>query len=58
MYAEAKFLISNENGDKDYSDSQFSIRYSLSDNKWHATNIDDRKMKIDEEKLIEAFKKT
>lgn len=58
LYAEAKFLIQNENEDKNYSDSQFSIRYSLSDNKWHATNIDDRKMKIDEQKLIDAFKKT
>lgn len=48
LFAEARFLIENENLDKEYADSLFSVRFSLDDMKWHATNMDDRKMKIDE----------
>ena len=49
-----RFIVDNgESSDSNYSDTQFSIRYNVDDLEWHATCLDDRKMKFPEEKLIE-----
>lgn len=40
-------LVSNgDKSDSAYSDTRFGIRFSLGDMKWHAVNLDDRKMQI------------
>lgn len=47
------FLLTNgEGNDAKFQDSKFSVRFSTNDMKWHATCLDDRKMKFDEDELI------
>lgn len=47
------FLLTNGEGNESkFEDSKFSVRFSLDDFKWHATCLDDRKMKFDQEALI------
>lgn len=47
------FLLTNGEGSESrFSDSKFSVRFSVDDFKWHATCLDDRKMKFDEQALI------
>ena len=52
--AQISLLINNgDDADQKYSDTRFGIYFSADDLKWHATNLDDSKMKIDgEEDLI------
>ena len=40
------------------SDTKFSVRFDISDMKWHATCIDNRKMKFPEDKLLNAVFKS
>ena len=41
-----------ENAGGEYADSEFSVRFTTDDLKWHATCLDDRKMQFDEQKLV------
>ena len=54
VVAEITTLVTNgEDSRSDNAETKFSIRFDSSDLKWHATNLDNRKMKIDgEEELI------
>lgn len=54
VVAEITTLVTNGEASKsNKADTKFSIRFDSSDLKWHATNLDNRKMKIDgEEELI------
>lgn len=53
IIASMNFMLSNgDDNDSKHDDTEFSVRFDVSDCKWHATCIDDRKMKIPEEKLI------
>lgn len=53
VVAEMKFIVMNdENSDSKHSDTQFSVRFDASDLKWHATNLDNRKQKIDKEDIL------
>jgi len=59
VIAEIRTLIDNAEGsDKDYSDSQFSIRFTTDDFKWHATCLDDRKMQLPEDVLVKKVLST
>lgn len=54
VVAEIRTQLENVEGSgEDYSDSLFSVRFSADDFKWHATCLDDRKMKFPEDKLVE-----
>lgn len=53
VIAQMNFLLTNgEGNDAKFQDSKFSVRFSTNDMKWHATCLDDRKMKFDEDELI------
>lgn len=53
VIAQMNFLLTNgEGNDAKFQDSKFSVRFSTDDMKWHATCLDDRKMKFDEDALI------
>ena len=53
VIAQMNFLLTNgEDNDAKFQDSKFSVRFSTDDMKWHATCLDDRKMKFDEDELI------
>ena len=50
VIAEIRCIMTNgEGSDSKFSDSKFSVRFSIDDFKWHATNLDDRKMKLPED---------
>lgn len=57
IIAEVTCILNNEEGsDSNYSDTKFSVRFDVNDLKWHATNLDNRKMKItNEEALIKKI---
>ena len=47
------FLLSNtDDSDTKFSDTKFSVRFNINDMKWHATCLDDRKMKFPEDEVI------
>ena len=47
------FLVTNgDNSDAKFEDTKFSVRFSVDDFKWHATCLDDRKMKFPEDEVI------
>lgn len=59
VIAEIKTQIENaESSDNEYSDSVFSVRFTVDDFKWHATCIDDRKMKFPEDTLVKKVLST
>ena len=48
--AQITVLVNNgDDADQKYADTRFGVYFSADDLKWHATNLDDRKMKIDGE---------
>lgn len=53
VIAEMKFILMNakDNSTK-HSDTKFSVRFDTSDLKWHLTNLDDRKAKIEKEDVL------
>lgn len=57
VIAEIRTQIENA-GDNQYADSEFSVRFTTDDFKWHATCIDDRKMSFNEQQLIDKVLKT
>jgi hypothetical protein len=47
------FLLSNaDDSDTKFSDTKFSVRFNINDMKWHATCLDDRKMKFPEDEVV------
>lgn len=55
IIAELRCIISNgENSESNLNDTKFSVRLDANDCKWHATCLDNRKMKFPEDKLIDA----
>lgn len=51
--AEMSFILMNkEDSSADQSDTKFSLRFDVSDLKWHITNLDDRKKKIEKEDVL------
>lgn len=53
VVAQMTFLATNgEKSDSKFQDTKFSVRFNVDDLKWHATNLDNRKMKFDEDKII------
>lgn len=53
VIAKMNFVIDNaESSDSNYSDTHFSVRFDADDLQWHATCLDDRKMKFPEETLV------
>ena len=53
VIAEVTVLLTNgKDSDTKFSDTKFSVRFNVYDMKWHATNLDDRKMKFPEETVI------
>lgn len=53
IIAEITCILNNADGsESNYSDTKFSIRFDISDMKWHATNLDNRKMKITNEDAL------
>lgn len=53
IIAEVTCILDNgEDSDSNYSDTKFSFRFDLKDLKWHATNLDNRKMKISNEDAL------
>ena len=55
IIAELRCIISNgENGESNLNDTKFSVRLDANDCKWHATCLDNRKMKFPEDKLIDS----
>lgn len=53
VVAQMTFLATNgEKSDSKFQDTKFSVRFNIDDLKWHATNLDNRKMKFDEDKII------
>lgn len=51
--AEMSFILMNkEDSSADKSDTKFSLRFDVSDLKWHITNLDDRKKKIEKEDVL------
>lgn len=56
IIAELKCLLTNgdDADDTKFDDTKFSVRFDTSDFKWHATCLDNRKMKFPEDKLIKA----
>ena len=56
VIAEIRCIMTNgEGSDSKFSDSKFSVRFSIDDFKWHATNIDDRKMKLPEDIVVKKI---
>lgn len=47
------FIVDN-GGDSDRNDTRFRVAFSADDLKWHATNLDNRKVRISEDKVIKA----
>lgn len=59
VIAQMTVLIENgETSDSNFQDSKFSVRFDVNDMKWHATNLDDRKMAFDEQKIIDKVLNT
>ena len=59
VIAEIRCILSNsEDSDSKFSDSKFSVRFSIDDFKWHATNLDDRKMKLPEDVIVKKVLET
>ena len=53
VIAQMNFLLSNaDDSDTKFSDTKFSVRFNINDMKWHATCLDDRKMKFPEDEVI------
>lgn len=53
VVAEMKFILMNGDDSKsNRSDTKFSVRFDTSDLKWHLTNLDDRKAKIEKEDVL------
>ena len=52
VIAEIRVQLENVGDDQKYSDSEFSVRFTTDDFKWHATCVDDRKMKFPEDTLV------
>lgn len=53
IIAEIRTQIENDDtADMEYADSEFSVRFTVDDFKWHATCLDNRKMKFPEDILI------
>lgn len=53
VVAQMTFLATNsEKSDSKFQDSKFSVRFNVDDLKWHATNLDNRKMMFEEDKVI------
>ena len=56
VIAEITVLLTNgEGSDTKFSDTKFSVRFNINDMKWHATNLDDRKMKFPEDVVIKKI---
>ena len=56
VIAEIRCIMTNgEESDSKFSDSKFSVRFSIDDFKWHATNLDDRKMKLPEDVIVKKI---
>lgn len=56
VIAEIRCIMTNgEESDSKFSDSKFSVRFSIDDFKWHATNLDDRKMKLPEDVVVKKI---
>ena len=56
VIAELRCIMTNgEGSDSKFSDSKFSVRFSIDDFKWHATNLDDRKMKLPEDIVVKKI---
>ena len=56
VIAEIRCIMTNgEGSDSKFSDSKFSVRFSIDDFKWHATNLDDRKMKLPEDIVVKKI---
>ena len=56
VIAEIRCIMTNgEDSDSKFSDSKFSVRFSIDDFKWHATNLDDRKMKLPEDVVVKKI---
>ena len=56
VIAEIRCIMTNgEDSDSKFSDSKFSVRFSIDDFKWHATNLDDRKMKLPEDIVVKKI---
>ena len=56
IVASMSALLSNGKDSKsEMSDTKFSVRYSLKDFKWHATCIDNRKMKFPEKEIVDLM---
>ena len=55
IIAKMNCLLTNGEGSKSkFEDTKFSVRFDIGDFKWHATCLDNRKMKFPEDKLINA----
>lgn len=53
VVAQMNFLLSNaDDASTKFSDTKFSVRFNANDMKWHATCLDDRKMKFPEDEVI------
>ena len=53
VIAQMNFILSNsDDSDSKFNDTKFSVRFSTDDFKWHATCLDDRKMKFPEDVVI------
>ena len=53
IVAEVTVLLTNgKESDTKFSDTKFSVRFNIYDMKWHATNLDDRKMKFPEDTVV------
>lgn len=53
VVAEMKFILMNSDDSKsNRSDTKFSVRFDTLDLKWHLTNLDDRKAKIEKEDVL------
>ena len=56
IVASMSALLSNGKDSKsDMSDTKFSVRYSLKDFKWHATCLDNRKLKFPEKDVVDLM---
>ncbi|MEG2937897.1 MAG: hypothetical protein RR812_05765, partial [Vagococcus sp.] len=59
IIADLSFLLTNgDESETKFSDTKISVRFSLDDAKWHATNLDNRKMDIPENKILEKVSET
>ena len=55
IIAKMNCLLTNGEGSKSkFEDTKFSVRFDIGDFKWHATCLDNRKMKFPDDKLINA----